>query len=71
MNCINVPRNFDDLSIQQLRYFAKISFDAYWDMIDRLQQSNSFCSLMQRISNDTIELQKTINKNNQKIIMDG
>lgn len=64
---MEIPRDFDKLSMQQLRQFAKITFDIYWDLVDRLQKSNSGNSLMQRISNDTSELQKTINKLNQNI----
>lgn len=64
---MNIPRDFDKLSIQQLRYFAKISFDAYWDISDRLQASKEFNSTMQHISQDIAELQKVINKQNQEI----
>lgn len=64
---MDIPREFDKLTHAQLMYFAKVGFDTYWDLIDRLKASKEINSTMQHISQDVIEMQKIINKQNQKI----
>lgn len=64
---MNIPREFDKLTHAQLMHFAKAGFDTYWDLVDMLQASNDINSTMQKISKDTIEMQKVINKQNQEL----
>lgn len=64
---MNIPREFDKLTHAQLIHFAKAGFDAYWDLVDRLQASKAINSTMQKISKDIIEMQKVINKQNQEL----
>lgn len=64
---MDIPREFDKLTHAQLMHFAKSGFDTYWELIDRLKASKEINSTMQHISQDVIEMQKTINKQNQKI----
>ena len=63
----NIPRDFNELTHQQLINFAKIGFDTYWDLVDRLKASREVNSTMQHISKDVIELQKPFNKQNQEL----
>lgn len=65
---MDIPRYFDKLTHEQLMRFAKARFDAYWDLVDKLKASRKLNSTMQHISKDVIELQKLINKQNQKIL---
>lgn len=64
---MDIPRDFNKLTQEQLMRFAKMGFDSYWDLVDRLLKSKEVNSRFQHISNDIIEIQKTINKLNQKL----
>lgn len=64
---MDIPRDFSKLTHAQLLHFAKAGFDTYWDLIDRLKASKEFNSTVQHINKDVIEVQKVINKQNQKI----
>lgn len=64
---MDIPREFDKLTHAQLIHFAKAGFYTYWDLVDMLQASKDINSTMQKISKDTIEMQKVINKQNQEL----
>lgn len=64
---MDIPREFSELSHEQLMRFAKVGFDAYWDLVDRLQSSKYINSTMQHISKDVIEMQKVINQQNREL----
>lgn len=65
---MEIPRDFNQLTLQQLKDFAKIGFDTYWDLIDNLSVNTDFNSVAQHISKEVANMQKIINKQNQKII---
>lgn len=64
---MDIPRDFSKLTHAQLLHFAKAGFDTYWDLVDKLKASKAINSTMQHISKDVIEMQKVINKQNQKL----
>lgn len=63
---MDIPRDFDKLTQEQLMRFAKAGFDTYWDLVDRLKASMEINSTMQHIGKDAIVMQKIINKKNQE-----
>lgn len=63
----NIPRDFNELTHQQMIEFARMSFDAYWELFDRLAKNKELNSCSQHISQDVTEIQKLINKLNQEI----
>lgn len=65
---MQIPRDFNQLTLQQLKDFAKIGFDTYWDLIDNLSINTDFNSVAQHISKEVANMQKIINKQNQEII---
>ena len=64
---MDIPRDFSKLTRDQLLHFAKAGVDTYWELVDRMKASKEINSTMQRISQDVIEMQKIINKQNQKV----
>ena len=64
---MDIPRDFSKLTHAQLLHFAKAGFDTYWELVDRMKARKEINSTTQRISQDVIEMQKIINKQNQKV----
>lgn len=64
---MDIPRDFRKLNHAQLLHFAKAGFDTYWELVDKMKASKEINSTTQRISQDVIEMQKIINKQNQKV----
>lgn len=64
---MDIPREFNKLTHAQLVYFARAGFDVYWDFVDSLMKGKELNSTIQHISKDVAEMQKIINKQNQKI----
>ena len=64
---MDIPRDFRKLNHAQLLHFAKAGFDTYWELVDKMKASKEINSTTQRISQDVIEMQKIINKQNQKL----
>lgn len=64
---MDIPRDFKKLTHAQLLHFAKAGFEAYWEVVNKTIASKQINSTMQRISQDVIEMQKIINKQNQKV----
>lgn len=65
---MDIPRDFKELTQQQLVEFARIGFDTFWDLVDRLKASKELNSTAQRIRKEVIEMQKVINKQNQELV---
>lgn len=65
---MDIPKDFNQLTHQQIISFAKIGFDTYWDLVDRLRNNSELNSRMQHISKDVLKLQELINRQNQEII---
>lgn len=65
---MEIPRDFNQLTLQQLKELAKIGFDIYWDLIDNLSVNTDFNSVAQHIRKEITNMQKIINKQNQEII---
>ena len=65
---MEIPRDFNQLTLQQLKDFAKIGFDTYWDLIDNLSVNTDFNSVAQHIRREVTNMQKIINQQNQEII---
>ena len=65
---MEIPRDFNQLTLQQLKDFAKIGFDTYWDLIDNLSVNTDLNSVAQHIKKEVSNMQKIINKQNQEII---
>ena len=64
---VDIPRDFSKLTLAQLLHFAKAGFNTYWELVDRMKASKEINSTMQHIGKDVIEMQKIINKQNQKV----
>ena len=64
---MDIPRDFSKLTHAQLLHFAKAGFDTYWELVDKMKASKEINSTMQHIGKDVIEMQKIINKQNQKV----
>lgn len=64
---MDIPRDFSKLTHAQLLHFAKAGFEYYWEVVNKIIVSKEINSTMQRISQDVIEMQKIINKQNQKV----
>ena len=64
---MDIPRDFRRLNHAQLLHFAKAGFDTYWELVDKMKASKEINSTTQRIGQDMIEMQKIINKQNQKL----
>ncbi len=64
---MEIPRDFNQLTLQQLKDFAKIGFDTYWDLIDNLSVNTDFNSVAQHIRKEVTNMQKIINKLNQEL----
>ena len=64
---MDIPRDFSKLTHSQLLHFAKAGFDTYWGLVDTMKSSKEINSTMQHIGKDVIEMQKIINKQNQKV----
>ena len=64
---VDIPRDFSKLTLAQLLHFAKAGFNTYWELVGRMKASKEINSTMQHIGKDVIEMQKIINKQNQKV----
>lgn len=64
---MDIPRDFSKLTHAQLIRFAKIGFDTYWDLVDKIKVNKGINSTIQYISKEVIEMQKVINKQNQEL----
>ena len=64
---MDIPKDFNQLTHQQLMSFAKIGFDTYWDLVNRLKNNSELNSRLQHISKDVVEMQKIINRQNQEL----
>lgn len=62
-----IPRKFEDLSHEQLMYFAKIGFETYWNVVDSASQNKYFNQKMQEATQDVTRIQELINKQNQEM----
>lgn len=64
---MEIPRDFNQLTLQQLKDFAKIGFDTYWDLIDYLSINTNFNYVTQHLSKEVTNMQKIINQQNQEL----
>lgn len=64
---MDIPKDFNQLTHQQLIDFAKVGFETYWDLMDRLRNNSELNSRLQHISQDVTEMQKVINRQNQEL----
>ena len=64
---MDIPKDFNQLTHQQLINFAKIGFDTYWDLVDRLRNNSELNSRLQHISIDVLKFQELINRQNQEL----
>lgn len=64
---MEIPRDFNELTQQQLKDFARMGFNTYWDLIDNLSVNTDFSSVAQHISKEVTNMQKIINKQNQEL----